>query len=74
MGRVGQFQHRLADDLAGALRTEADILVAVGRDDGKLLDDEPVEVRALSFLTGHEIEDCGSEIGQQNSRARLIFL
>ena len=39
MRRVGERQRRLADDLGRGLRTETHLRVAVGRHDGKLLDD-----------------------------------
>ena len=40
MSGVGQLKNGLSDNLTGRLGAEADGLVAVGRDDGKLLDDD----------------------------------
>ena len=51
VGGVGQLQHRFADDLTGALRTEGDGLVAVGRDNGKLLDEHTkLKLRTIEYF------------------------
>ena len=63
--RVGQFQHRLAHDLARGLRPEAHGVEAVGRHDGKLFDDVPVEVCALGLLTSREIKGHRVQVRQQ---------
>ena len=66
MGGVGQFQHRLANNLDGRLRAEANGFVAIRRDDGELLDYEPVQVLALYLLTSNIIKREGVEIGEQD--------
>ena len=63
MRGVGQLKNGLSDNLTGRLGAEADGLVAVGRDDGKLLDCVPSEMRALNLLTSNIIESKAVEIG-----------
>ena len=64
-GGIGEFQHRAADDLAGRLGAEGDGLIASGRDEGELLDNEPVQVLALNLLARDIIERNGVEIRAQ---------
>ena len=58
MGGVGEAEDVVADEVGGGLVAEATV-VGVGRDDRKLFDDLPVEVRALSLLSGSEVETHG---------------
>jgi len=59
---------------AGGFRPEADILVTVWRDDGKLLHDEPIEVLSLNLLTRHVVEWHGVEIGEEERRFGCLFI
>ena len=74
MSGVGQLEHGLSYNLTGRLRTETNGLVAGRWDDGELLDDVPVEVCTLGFLTNYKIKDSGAEIGQQQGGIRLIVV
>ena len=65
MSGVGQFKNGLLDNLTGRLGAEADGFVAVGRDDGELLDDVPVQVLALNLLACDVVERNSIEISEQ---------
>ncbi len=72
VGGVGEIQYRLAHDLTGRLGAEAGGLVTIRRHDGKLLNNEPIEVLSLNFLAHDIIKWYGIEIGGQrrNSSSR----
>ena len=65
MRSVGQLKNGLSDNLASRLGAEADGLVAVGGDDGELLDDEEIQSLTLNFLAGHKVQNRRVEIGCQ---------
>ena len=65
VGGVGQFQHRLAHDVSRRLRPEPDGLVALGRHNGKLLDDEQVQRLSVHLLPGHEVENGRVQVGSE---------
>ena len=63
-------ENGLLDNLACRLRSEVDGLIALRRNNGKLGDDEPIEVLALDLLARHIIERNGVEIREQDRGIR----
>ena len=75
MGGVGEAQHVVADEGAGSCGAEGACpeftegpVVGVNGQDGKLLNDKPIEMLPLDFLPRHEIkrkriETRGQQVG-----------
>lgn len=62
---IGEFQHRFAHDLLRRLGSESHSPVPLRWYNGKLLDDEPVQMLALDLLTRNVVEWHGVEIRQE---------
>ena len=57
---VGKAEHMVTDQTACRRLTEATVVVG-GRYDGELLDNEPIQVLSLNFLSGDKVKCKGIE-------------
>ena len=68
MGSVCKFQRGPADDLTGRLGAEPNRFEMLGRNNGQLLDDKPVQVLPLNLLARDVVERDRVEIGEQGRK------